>query len=426
MQLSPYRIPEGLLDRLAAGGGGAEVAAHLAASQYNRHLLLVRGVVEQASEAGQPHAEVAYDLLADIAKHSAHVVEKMIRYPAVGAWARRTLRELVAGKADPLAPAQLGAVAAVAASRAGVRCRIEVPAPGGRIMLPSLGLISLPTDDDQLVELEVSGEEFGRRIQVLHHLRSKEIDLVVDDLDPHRWPGPTVIDGRLGPDELRLWQACLHSAWEILSKHHWTIAAEVGAMTAVLTPIRAADGGRDSATSRDTFGTVALSTPPDGRWLASTFAHEIQHAKLNAILDVVDLTLPDDRRYYAPWRGDPRPLSGLLHGVYAHVGLAGFWRRQREFEDDLRPHIEFARWRAAAVEVTGTILGSGRLTSAGERFVTLLSRTLTAWTLEPVPQAALEVAEHEAAEHRAAWTALNRATEATETADRSPSRSALP
>ena len=29
---------------------------------------------------------------------------------------------------------------------------------------------------------------------------------------------------------------------------------------------------------------------------------------------------------YVPWRDDPRPASGLLQGVYAHLGIARFRR----------------------------------------------------------------------------------------------------
>ncbi|MFG1704817.1 HEXXH motif domain-containing protein [Nonomuraea sp. M3C6] len=421
MRLNSYAIPQDLLDRLARGGGGAEAAEYLAAAQYSKNLLLVRGVAEE----GQ--VEEAYDQLAEIAGQAPEVVRDLIGYPAVGAWAKRTLRELVAGQAEPLAAAQLGAVAAAAACRAGLRRRIRVPASGGVITLPSLGQLILPADEDRLVELETDWKGLAGATgwTSLHRLTSADgaIELVVDDLDPYRWPGPTVIEGRLPPDDLRRWRSHVVAAWELLSERHWTIAAELRAIARVLTPIRAAQSGRDSATSRGTFGTVALSTPPDHTWLASTFAHELQHAKLNAVLDLVDLTLPDERRYYAPWRGDPRPLPGLLHGAYAHLGLAGFWRRQREFEQDLRPHIEFARWRAAALEVTGTLLDSGRLTPAGVRFTGRLRRTLSSWMGEPVPPAAADAAAREADEHRASWLARNGVTE---TADRSPSRSARP
>ena len=62
--------------------------------------------------------------------------------------------------------------------------------------------------------------------------------------------------------------------------------------------------------------------------LASVLVHECQHAKLNAVLDLIPLSRPDQARYYAPWREDPRPLGGLLHGAYAYLGVSDFWRVQ--------------------------------------------------------------------------------------------------
>ncbi|MGW0806620.1 HEXXH motif domain-containing protein [Nonomuraea sp. NPDC002799] len=426
MQLDSYVISQALLDRLARGSGGAEAAEYLAAAQYSKNLLLIRGVAEE----GQ--AEEAYDQLAEIARQAPEAVRYLVSYPAVGAWAKKTLRDLGTGRAEPPAVAQLGAVTAAAAYRAGLRRRITVPAPGGVITLPSLGQLTLPeaaADGDRLVDMETSSEELAGWAP-LQRIASADgaIELVVDDLDPYRWPGPTVIEGRLSPGDLVRWRTHVVAAWALLREHHWTIAAELRAMTRVLTPIKAAQSGRDSATSRGTFGTVALSTPPDHVWLASTFAHELQHAKLNAVLDLVDLTLPDERHYYAPWRGDPRPLSGLLHGAYAHLGLAGFWRRQREFERDLRPHIEFARWRSAALAVTGTLLDSGKLTPTGERFTERLRRTLSAWMEEPVPPTAAIAAAREADEHRATWETRHGAAKGgvTATTGRSPSRFARP
>lgn len=58
-------------------------------------------------------------------------------------------------------------------------------------------------------------------------------------------------------------------------------------------------------------------------------AHELQQLKRSALLDVAALTEPDDRRCYAPWRDDPRPVSGLLQGAYAFLGVSSFRRTRR-------------------------------------------------------------------------------------------------
>ncbi|MDV6287982.1 HEXXH motif-containing putative peptide modification protein [Streptomyces sp. UP1A-1] len=82
-----------------------------------------------------------------------------------------------------------------------------------------------------------------------------------------------------------------------------------------------------SASSGDSFGAMLISRPGSALALAETLVHEFQHSKLAALLHLFPL-LDDDReeRYYAPWRADPRHLTGLLHGAYAFTGVAGFWR----------------------------------------------------------------------------------------------------
>ncbi|MFD1544577.1 HEXXH motif domain-containing protein [Nonomuraea guangzhouensis] len=427
-----HRLPDDILSRLASGGGGQEAARHLVAAERSKHRLLVLGVTRLA--AGHPHARAvghAYDVLAEIERKRPEAVRDTLGYPAVGAWAACTVQALTqqrAGSLDPAQPdpAQLGAVASVAAVKAEVACRVEVPATDGTITLPSFGQIVCP-GGGELVDLVVHAdgqvEAGGVRVRAevgqqpgwrpLCQVGSADgtLSLLVDDLDPYRWIDQTVIDGRLPEDELRAWRTCLDEAWGMLRKQHWTIADETRAIVSVLTPIQAPSQGMNSALDGGRFGAVAMSTPPDGRWLASTFAHEVQHAKLGAILDIVRLLEPDDGRYYAPWRPDPRPLSGLIQGTYAYLGVSGFWRRQRAFESDMRPHIEFAHWRESAYTVTGTLLDSGRLTATGEAFVTGMRRTLAAWLDESVPAAALDVARREADEHRQAWLTRNCSTD---------------
>jgi HEXXH motif-containing protein len=182
-------------------------------------------------------------------------------------------------------------------------------------------------------------------------------------------------------------------------------------MIRVLVPLTMPPHGLVSSSSSEAFGAIALSAPPDSRTFAVTLAHEVQHLKLSALLDIVTLTRPDDGcRFYAPWRDDPRPASGLLHGAYAYLGVSGFWRRQRQLEDGaagIRAHAEFARWRAAAARVADTLRSSGQLTPAGLDFVQGMGRTLSAWQDEPVPGEARALAHSEAEQHLACWRSNN-------------------
>jgi len=155
---------------------------------------------------------------------------------------------------------------------------------------------------------------------------------------------------------------------------------------------------------------VAMTPPPDPRWVALTLAHEIQHGKLSVLTDVVALTEPEPgRTFYAPWRDDARPVAGLLHGLYAHVGVAEFWREQRRHEPPgeprFRAEVEYARWREACAVAADTLRGSGLLTPAGSGFVAALTDRMRPWAADPVPAAAAAAARTEAERHRARWSA---------------------
>jgi HEXXH motif-containing protein len=148
-----------------------------------------------------------------------------------------------------------------------------------------------------------------------------------------------------------------------------------------------------------------MSLPPDPVTCAVTLAHEVQHLKLGALLDLVTLAEADDgRRYYAPWRDDPRPLQGLLQGTYAYLGVTGFWWRQRRLPNAPRnADAEFARWREATELAAETLRSSGRLTRAGLDFVSEMSRTLETWYEEPVSGGAMTLARDAAEAHLARW-----------------------
>ena len=418
-----HSIPGKVFSALAAGSGGAHAIEHLQAAQRSKRLLFLRGVRDMAKEEGPVRARrarQAFALLAEIQERHPDAVETIVTYPTVGAWARRTLQG--AGDSGGLA-----AVAAAAVVRAGFPRPVEVPVREDAVVLPSLGRALLP--DASVATVRAGGEAAelsspgttvripgdphrdAHRWQGLRRLDAEyhgmAIRLLLDDVDPYRWPGDDVRAVRPDTEELELWRSVLRRAWRLLVRWHWTTAEEVATAISVLTPVTAPDRALRSATSAETFGVIGLSTPSDEHSLAVSLAHEVQHAKLGALDDLVTLTRPDDgSRFYAAWRDDPRPAVGLLHGAYAHLGVAGYWRRQRVHERGdaaMRAHVEFARWRDASVSAARTLTASGRLTSEGEMFVADMSRTLRAWCREPVPVAALDRARTAAERHRAHW-----------------------
>lgn len=232
------------------------------------------------------------------------------------------------------------------------------------------------------------------------------VTFLVDDLDPSRLPSGPPLAPRLSAGRLAGWRAVTGLGWRLLTGIHREAAAEVAAGVRVLVPLRTPPGGTASATSASGFGCVALSRPHGPLALAEALAHEVQHVKLAGLNTMFPLvTEPDGERFYAPWRADPRPAGALLQGAYAHLGVAGFWRRQWHAETGrattLHAQTEFARWREAAWQATDVLLDSGRLTGQGERLAAGMLTALDAMRREAVPPEAARRAARLAEEHRA-------------------------
>lgn len=435
MTLSPHRVPADVFTALAEGGGGAAAVGLLGAAQRSKQILLVRRVLDAAEASGHPRAGAArqaYALLAAVQERSPAAADAVLRHPAVEGWARAAVAAAGSGPGEPgpADPARLAALAAAAAVRAGHPCAIDVPVVDGAVVLPSLGRAEAGAGAGSArLTVDSGGAELvwpGGRLALpadphsdapgwhgLRRLRAtaggRTLQLLIDDVDPFRMPGSQALGERLDAAEAEHWRAAFADAWTLVVTGHPELAEEVAAAIRVLTPLTPPPGGHVSATSRETFGTIALSTPVDGCALAVAFAHETQHAKLSALLDVVPMTLPDDgRRHYAPWREDPRPIAGLLQGCYAFLGVAGFWLRQAEYDDEpVSALAEFVRWRDAVRLGLDTLRRSGRLTGAGESFVAGMDRTVAAWAGIPVPPTAGELAERALREHRERWTRDN-------------------
>ncbi len=238
---------------------------------------------------------------------------------------------------------------------------------------------------------------------------SARLPLVIDDADPYRLPGYDGSLERLSVRQREQWRRRITGGWRLLAHYHPQTEAELRALIGILTPLSAADGASRSVTSRRAFGTIALSLPADDLAMALTLVHEVQHAKLCALMDLLPLVeepiAPD--LYYAPWRPDPRPLASLLQGMYAHLGVARFWWRYRDVTQDPaevhRAHVEFARWRNACVQVAKVVSNRPELTRSGMAFVDGMIGVLRRWRDEYVPRTAQNEADRAAEEHQRQW-----------------------
>ncbi|HET8660131.1 MAG TPA: HEXXH motif domain-containing protein, partial [Micromonosporaceae bacterium] len=453
-----HRLDGHVFDALARGGGGPQAVSILRTVQLSKHLLLVRAVLDLALETAPEQArraalEASFEALVTADDRDRAGTRAVLAYPHVGAWATHCLRRL-AQPADhsglPLWAdlAHLGAVAAAAATCAGADVEVLVPVLGGTVTLPSLGQVLLrELDGSGVARLAVRGgtvEVLGRpdarldcreptasspawrRVRALK-LRCDGLTLRVDldDVDPYRDCHGLGAAARLDDADAEVWRQQLAHAWQLLVRRHNSRAEAMAEGMRVIVPL--ADGDPlargSSATSRHAFGAVTLTRPATALALGLALVHEFQHTKLSALMDLVPLTTgPLDgrgggrageehrRRFYAPWRDDPRPVDGLLHGAYAFLGVTDFWRYERAGPDsagDRMAGFHFAVARQQVATACRSLAESGELTPAGRRFVAAMAATLGEWLAEPVSGDLTQLAEDANAEHLARWRLRN-------------------
>ncbi|MDG4821731.1 HEXXH motif-containing putative peptide modification protein [Asanoa sp. WMMD1127] len=416
-----HRLSQTTFTALCGGGGGPATIRQLRAAQRSKTILAIGAVVALAEETRHPHRTLtadAYALLRELEADRPAAVGAALDYPSVGAWALRTAHALHRGDHTGAEPAWLGAVAATAAVRAGATARLSVqPRQRGHLPLPSLGVCTA-LDPAAPVEF-VSGSDGAelrtghRRIKVgadpqwsaVPWLRAAHgelaVDLRFDHLDADDAPAPAGAD----PRTAAAWAERVNPAWQVLVDRHHPVAVEFAEAISVLAPLTDPPAGTVSATGRHAFGAIAMSTPASPRSVAVTFAHELQHAKLSAVMDLFPLVSGDPGgRHYAPWRPDPRPLIGLVHGVYAHLAIADFWRRELRTPDGELSLVafEFVRWRDAVRDTAARLAGNDRLTDLGRRLIHGVLAEVDGWQAE-VPAGAAARARAAAADHRDRW-----------------------
>jgi hypothetical protein len=205
----------------------------------------------------------------------------------------------------------------------------------------------------------------------------------------------------LSAEDVERWRTFVDGAWRILVEQDRERAESVGAILDVLVPIPAAEAYRPlSASCDEAFAAVVASLPDDSEQLACTLVHETQHVRLGALLHLVRFVTEDiGWRRYAPWRDDPRPLPGLLQGIYAFIGIIGFWQGRH----DPLARFEFALWRLQAHRALAAIDQDPALTEYGRQLTANLGESVRRWMDEPVEPGILAMAEAAAADHYGQW-----------------------
>jgi HEXXH motif-containing protein len=393
--LSLLTIPDRDFELLAAGGGDAATMRVLLAGQFSRRVLLVVSVLDSARDKAPGAVRVldaAYALLTNVQRTHPGVVRQVLTLPCAGNWAAACLR----GDADDDVYRYLACLAATAAFRAGREFQIEVPVLNGAVWLPTLGSATVTRagahsalvrsgGDDLTIAAAGSGLTRPASVRApapgwkparLLRATAGGLDLTVwlGDSGPFRGPPGLRLGAALSAQEAVRWQQTLDQAWRLIIRRHSEHADGMSNGLCVLTPLRGrGDQGSDSATATDAVGAVLLTPPRHAEELTLTLLHEFQHTKLAALENVIALHNGDQgSRYHVRWREDSRPLGAVLHGAYAHLGVAGYWHSALQLGEAFSRDVarkELAYWCGAVGEALDQVRESADLTAAGETFI---------------------------------------------------------
>jgi HEXXH motif-containing protein len=436
--LVPHQLPWFDFDELARGDGRAETVRLLRRAERSRRLLLLRALVDEVSKGPDltgplPSPDAAWELLARAQDKDPRVLDLMLAHPYTGSWVGYTTR-LLHSKITGVCPlwmhiGHIHALAAATAIRAGISFESRIPLWNGTAILPTLGVASLAADTPHSVaavrgvagsasvstatqrvvlptdhEVDAPGWWGIRRLVP----RSGRHRLVVrlDDLDPYRGLYEPLHPQRLDGAEVDAWRTLLDQAWGLVVRFLPDIARAVPAALDSLVPRPAVPFGSWSASTGEAFGSAVVARPLDAYDLAATLVHEFQHIRLGGLLHLTGLHVEDSReRFYTPWRNDPRPVAGVLHGVYAFFGVTQFWRAAASADTEARGRalFEFAYWRAGTWRTLKALRIDRSLTAAGRRFVDGIAQRLGPWQSEPVPTEIGALADAAASDHYAGW-----------------------
>jgi HEXXH motif-containing protein len=419
MNLPTHRLSRAQFDAFCAGAVDTELMTAIRDGQYSRRRLLLSALVDAAAgklDASGPleSAEQAWQILVTADDRNPDVVEDVVMSPSVGVWLTRAARRLRDVDLDgPSLWVELGylhSLAAAVAVRTRQPCIIGLPVIHGAVTLPTVGQIRFQGNDRTgFVSLHVSGKEValrplrdGGQFELRSMLAASEfvpvrrhevvrvgarLNLELDDATPYRLFSTPQPPHPLGREEIAGWRADLDGAWDALTRWHPQFAAELSAGLAMLAPI-SSPSRVIGASASAAFGGVAASRADSPVSLAATLVHELQHSKLNALLDLIILHTRDPTELsYVPWRDDPRPLTALLHGIYAFTSTIEFWHVQRQWRPEpasRQATFSFTHRHMQVRAAIDSVRSAPDLTELGAQLVESAAQRLARCTLDDV------------------------------------------
>lgn len=436
----PHRLSWEDFDGLARNDDGIHVITELRQAERSRRLLLLRALVDESGKVPGipgplPSVDSAWELLARVEEKDPAVLELMLTHPYIGSWLGYTMR-LLRNRISGVFPlwvhvGHIHGLAAAAAIRARLDFHATVPVVLDGVMLPTLGFariipgssysvatiisahgrVEVRYEDSTTVISDPYAEDASGWWGVRHlaaRSKGKSLAVRLDDLDPYRGLYEPISPDRLDHAETAEWRLLFDEAWRLIVRCLPATAAIFPVGLNSLAPVsRTAPFRIQSASSGEAFGSAVIAQPRDAASLAATLVHEFQHIRLSGLLHLTKLCEEDLReRFYAPWRDDPRPIGGMLQGIYAFFGVARYWRAVTLVGPPPLAHragFEFVRWRDATWRAVEAVLNDPSLTAPGQRFLSGIAERLNLWRGETVRNDLARLAWLISADHYAGW-----------------------
>jgi HEXXH motif-containing protein len=310
----------------------------------------------------QRPVEAAGDFIADCSLVLGAAAPQAYAAPSAYAWSHRAYELESAARAgehdsDRLLSAHLDSFklfAAGAALLGGVDRRFAKPlvlrrtvvVPGTRLRLSGPATMALHgVEDGALLVSRTEAEGPGRLgagtaiddvellpMPVARHGRA-EIALGAEALD---LPGVEPADARLAvPAEPGYQERCapmVELALVAIERHDSQLFAQMRQALFAIAVKPRASGDFQGISFSDFPGALIISYVAHPYLIAESIVHEFHHNRLFAIESAVPLI--EDcgtgaALYYSPFRPDPRPIRGLLHGLYVFAAVWRFWDKVR-------------------------------------------------------------------------------------------------
>jgi HEXXH motif-containing protein len=387
----------------------------------------------------------AYDLLV---RSPSDDVDVVASYPSFGRWCSVAARFVANDYHVNLPDGQvdshlglLGSFAIVAAARSG-DAELEVRfGADGRLCLPTLRLVvegdldlagtraKCSLSRDGTLEVFTGGRTYswtsadgassqdGCRLRVLPLVAGH---LELNDVDPLLRVGFGDEDFEwITQVTAQHWRHTLESASKELRQVLPAGAAEVERCVRVLVPLVTRERGvHRSAAAADMSGMIQMSRSTQPCQIAEAMLHEYYHTKLNALLDLDPLLVDESGAdaYYSPWRDDPRPLHGVLHGIFSFAIVTRFWQQacvvQPNGVDLDRARHEAVRRHRQVRAAVDELRTHGTPTEVGAAVLDEIARRLdegdAALEVGPAVSSAIDA---QLAGHHARWLAQRRSSD---------------